>query len=893
MAPRKNSIQSPLRRGATRAKAASFEQALSGGRAERLMRLVHPRFSDPAVELAWKQHTAGRLAKAFCITGGLALVMQICWVTFLPDKYASDDEREGTLWWEMSRREIAKFTGLIAGLFVYAFMFRFERCRALSGPLIVGYYVLFVVMSTWSGDRWAMPLLCAGDDDCETRWPPALREQFRSEYTEVWTSQLHLALYVALAELARLDLLTHMFMIHLAFGLNFGSRLSWVLPASSTAETFARLYHPLMQASWGYITALFVMLGALRSEWLLRREFAQTAAAVASRAEVDLELQALRVRHDATATERDALAREMGDVPERLRHARIDHAELEVGERLGAGSFAEVRVARWRGTPVALKLLHRCNLTQAHLAAFKAEAELMLELRHPNIVQLLGGAWSLDSAEICLVLELCGGGTLEALVFDRQLNAALKWRAHKLPIANGIARALAYLHAQSPPIIHRDLKPANVLLDEGYNAKLADFGVSRNLRLEATMTQNVGTPRYAAPELLRRERYDEKVDVWSLGCVLEVHTHTHACTLARTLAGTRSHLAWPRISPGLAGVCMPSAQSPCACPLPHALCHMPTRAYMHMHTHMHTCRCRCCGRTPRSSRARRAPSSAPRRARRCSCSTSSPRTRCGRRCRRRPSSPPSSTAAPRRSTSGSRRTRWRRRSRTRRCATRRCSSRPAPPRTTSGARRHLTTRWPTRRWPPMRRRCRCRWPCAPPRPPSRGAVVGPAKRAARLRAARQRASRQHAHRRRRRAARQRRPPGRRCRQYSAGWPASARPSGCSRGPCLAERASSGSTAASTAPPGPRRQRRVPKKKAPSGATAGQTLCPPSAAAVAPRWTNAASPSNSLLRPRPRCRPSCRRRCRRARRSIATSRTRETTTMTLAASEFKTVIVHIH
>ena len=120
------------------------------------------------------------------------------------------------------------------------------------------------------------------------------------------------------------------------------------------------------------------------------------------------------------------------------------------------------------------------------------------------------------------MLELCAGGTLEALIFDRQLNASLKWLAHKLPIASGIARALAYLHAQSPPLVHRDLKPANVLLDEGYNAKLADFGISRDVRLEATMTQNVGTPRYSAPELLRRERYDEKVDVWSLGCVLEV-----------------------------------------------------------------------------------------------------------------------------------------------------------------------------------------------------------------------------------------------------------------------------------------------------------------------------------------------------------------------------------
>ena len=96
----------------------------------------------------------------------------------------------------------------------------------------------------------------------------------------------------------------------------------------------------------------------------------------------------------------------------------------------------------------------------------------------------------------------------------------LTWARHKLSMAAGVARAMAYLHSQSPPIVHRDLKPENVLVDNGYNAKLADFGCSREADLERTM-EVAGTPLFMAPELLRREKYDEKVDVWSFACVLE------------------------------------------------------------------------------------------------------------------------------------------------------------------------------------------------------------------------------------------------------------------------------------------------------------------------------------------------------------------------------------
>ena len=185
---------------------------------------------------------------------------------------------------------------------------------------------------------------------------------------------------------------------------------------------------------------------------------------------------------------------------------------------IGSGYFADVFIADWSGTPCAVKRLRRSRLTEQGLKAFKEEISLHMSLRHPNIVALLGCSVQREVGKVQAILELCNRGTLEQILKMKR-SATLSWSAHKLPIAVGIARAMAYLHAQSPPVLHRDLKSSNVLIDDGYNAKLADFGLAREKH--DGMMSNVGTPFFSAPEILRRDGYTEAADVWSFGCVLE------------------------------------------------------------------------------------------------------------------------------------------------------------------------------------------------------------------------------------------------------------------------------------------------------------------------------------------------------------------------------------
>ena len=231
------------------------------------------------------------------------------------------------------------------------------------------------------------------------------------------------------------------------------------------------------------------------------------------------ELAELRQQLKASAKEKEAMQKVLSKerIPDVIKRVMIDASELELTKKLGAGAFGEVWLAKLGGTPVAVKKLHRNRLDEANLQAFRAEFELQLSLRHSNLVQIVGGSWTLEDVNVCIVFQLCENGTLQELLARRP---DLSWPVHKLDMALGVARGMAYLHGQSPPVLHRDLKPENVLVDAGFQAKIADFGTSREADLSRTMDA-AGTPLYMAPELLRRERYNEKVDVWSFACCLE------------------------------------------------------------------------------------------------------------------------------------------------------------------------------------------------------------------------------------------------------------------------------------------------------------------------------------------------------------------------------------
>ncbi|GBG25625.1 Protein kinase, putative [Hondaea fermentalgiana] len=196
----------------------------------------------------------------------------------------------------------------------------------------------------------------------------------------------------------------------------------------------------------------------------------------------------------------------------------IDPAELRMGPKIGNGAFGEVYEAIYHGTHVAVKKLFSSSLPENALKEFEKECKLMLSLRHPNVVLFLGA--NHQPPNLLLVTELLTRGSLHYTYNSSPLPKERKRHLSLIrKVTEGMALGLNYLHNRSPPIIHRDMKSPNVLLDENWNAKIADFGLSR-IKDESKIMTCVGSPLWAAPETLRGEESGCPSDVYSFAVVV-------------------------------------------------------------------------------------------------------------------------------------------------------------------------------------------------------------------------------------------------------------------------------------------------------------------------------------------------------------------------------------
>ena len=243
--------------------------------------------------------------------------------------------------------------------------------------------------------------------------------------------------------------------------------------------------------------------------------------------ELEAQLQQFLEQEAPTDKEVKVLEEFGSMLPAALQDKQIPLDQLTIGAsaRIAAGAFGEVFKAEYRGEMVAVKRLARARLADKNmLENFTEEGALLASLHHRNIIGLLGGCWSVENASVCLVMELCEAGSLQGFVEDD--TAPFPWATMRVPVARDVARAMTYLHSLTPLVLHRDIKPANVLLAHDPKTrrsvgKLCDFGESRAAAgANAKTMTTVGTPLYAAPEVMRRDHYDELCDVWSFGVML-------------------------------------------------------------------------------------------------------------------------------------------------------------------------------------------------------------------------------------------------------------------------------------------------------------------------------------------------------------------------------------
>ncbi|XP_024146817.1 serine/threonine-protein kinase Nek2 [Oryzias melastigma] len=200
--------------------------------------------------------------------------------------------------------------------------------------------------------------------------------------------------------------------------------------------------------------------------------------------------------------------------------------DYEVLYTIGSGSYGRCQKIKRKsdGKILVWKELDYGTMAESEKQMLVSEVNLLRELKHPNIVRYYDRIIDRRKTTLYIIMEYCEGGDLSCLI-----SRCIKERKYLeeqfiLRVMVQLSLALKECHRRCDgraTILHRDLKPANIFLDANQNVKLGDFGLARILNHDTSFAKTfVGTPYYMSPEQINRMSYNEKSDIWSLGCLL-------------------------------------------------------------------------------------------------------------------------------------------------------------------------------------------------------------------------------------------------------------------------------------------------------------------------------------------------------------------------------------
>ncbi|XP_044105589.1 serine/threonine-protein kinase Nek5 isoform X1 [Neovison vison] len=201
---------------------------------------------------------------------------------------------------------------------------------------------------------------------------------------------------------------------------------------------------------------------------------------------------------------------------------------------IGEGAFGKAFLANGKsdGKHCVIKEIDFAKMPNQEEEASKKEVILLARMKHPNIVTFFSSFQ--ESNRLFIVMEYCDGGDLMRRI--RRQRGVLFSEDQILSWFVQISLGLKYIHDRK--ILHRDIKAQNIFLSKsGMVAKLGDFGIARVLNNSMELARTcVGTPYYLSPEICQNKPYNNKTDIWSLGCVLY-----ELCTLKHPFEGHNLH----------------------------------------------------------------------------------------------------------------------------------------------------------------------------------------------------------------------------------------------------------------------------------------------------------------------------------------------------------------
>ncbi|XP_031195092.1 serine/threonine-protein kinase Nek5 isoform X2 [Mastomys coucha] len=181
---------------------------------------------------------------------------------------------------------------------------------------------------------------------------------------------------------------------------------------------------------------------------------------------------------------------------------------------IGEGTFGKVYLAKDKSESRHC-VIKEISLTKEKEAS-KNEVILLARMKHPNIVTFFSSFQ--ENSRLFIVMEYCDGGDLMQRI-QRQRGVLF---SEDQILCWFVQISLGLKHIHDRKILHRDIKSQNIFLSKnGMVAKLGDFGTARTLNNSMELAQTcAGTPYYLSPEICQNRPYNNKTDIWSLGCVL-------------------------------------------------------------------------------------------------------------------------------------------------------------------------------------------------------------------------------------------------------------------------------------------------------------------------------------------------------------------------------------
>ena len=200
---------------------------------------------------------------------------------------------------------------------------------------------------------------------------------------------------------------------------------------------------------------------------------------------------------------------------------KINKKEYTIIKELGKGGFGRVVqvLSKSDNKNYAIKIIPIKGETKDKIKSFQSESDILSKFNCNNIVKYYDS--SKDGNNIYILMEYCSGENLRSFIDKNMNNNTYIEENILITIIIQICRGIEEMHNKK--IIHRDLKPDNIFINGNMNIKIGDFGISKQIDSYKTLTltkYKKRTDYYVAPEIIVDGIYNEKSDMWSLGCII-------------------------------------------------------------------------------------------------------------------------------------------------------------------------------------------------------------------------------------------------------------------------------------------------------------------------------------------------------------------------------------